>query len=45
MYARHLAPLLVFTASFATASNLQVNYYTDGGCSDFRTNIFPFTDE
>ncbi|KAL4909377.1 hypothetical protein BDW74DRAFT_146461 [Aspergillus multicolor] len=42
-----LGPLLLATATLFTstlaARNLQVNYYSDGGCTDYMTSINPGT--
>jgi hypothetical protein len=34
---------LVAIITAASATSMQINYYTDGGCSNFNTNVFPFT--
>ncbi|RHZ46514.1 uncharacterized protein CDV56_103404 [Aspergillus thermomutatus] len=38
----HLSPW-VFTSflTAATAATLKVNYYSDGGCSDYMTSLYP----
>lgn len=37
-----LVPLTLFSA-LAAASNIQVNYYSDGGCAITLTAVYPFT--
>ncbi|EHK21132.1 uncharacterized protein TRIVIDRAFT_153055 [Trichoderma virens Gv29-8] len=37
-----LVPWALFSA-LAAASNIQVNYYSDGGCANYLTAVNPFT--
>ncbi|KAJ6133954.1 hypothetical protein N7523_000276 [Penicillium sp. IBT 18751x] len=41
-----LSSLWAYTSivTAVTAATLQVNYYSDGGCSDYLTEIYPSTD-
>ncbi|RDW78707.1 uncharacterized protein DSM5745_05559 [Aspergillus mulundensis] len=42
----HLTTLLLATTTLLTgalSADLQVNYYSDGGCSDYMTSIHPGT--
>jgi len=32
----------ILAAASPIAAQLKVNYYTDGGCSQFRTSLYPF---
>jgi hypothetical protein len=41
----HLSPWVIATfITAATAATLKVNYYSDGGCSNYMTSLTPTTD-
>ncbi|KAL4986547.1 hypothetical protein BDW68DRAFT_188759 [Aspergillus falconensis] len=39
----HLSPWIFSLFTTAMAATLQVNYYSDGGCTDYMTSINPGT--